>query len=92
MNSTAKASSAKTEPSSVNQVIALLHTSAAMEIVIVVTCLMKLIAHRDSLVVATVLKRDSNVTTTSASQTRTFAMGRMIAVITLMKLQLFART
>jgi hypothetical protein len=84
-NFTVKTSSARTEHSNVNLAIASLHTSVVMVIVIVAICLMKLIVHLDSLAVVIVLKRDSNVTTTSVSLTQTFAMARMIVVIIQMK-------
>ena len=92
MSFIAKVSNAKMEPSSVNLVIALLLISVVMVIVTVETCLMKLIALQDSQAVVTVQKHVSNVTTTSAFQIQTFAMGQMTAVTILMKLPLCART
>lgn len=74
MNCTAKASNARMEHSNVNQVTALRHTSDVMAIEIVAICPMKSIVHRDSQAVAIALRRDSNVTTTSASPIPMFAM------------------
>jgi hypothetical protein len=91
-NSIAKASSARMERSSANQVIVSLRTSGATEIVIAAICPMKLTVHRDSLEVVTAPKADSNATTTSACRTLTFAMEQMTVATIPMKRQLFAQT
>jgi hypothetical protein len=82
MNSAAKASNAKMEHSNVNQDIVLLHTSVAMVIEIVETCLMKLAAHRNIQEVAIVLKQDSSATTISVFSILTFVMVLTIAEVT----------
>lgn len=85
MNYTVKTSNAKMEHSNVNQDIVLLPTSDVMEIVIVEICQMKLDVHPNILVVDTVQKQDSNVTTISVYSILMSVTVQMIVEITVMK-------
>lgn len=85
MNCTAKTSNARMEHSNVNQAIALLHTLDVMVIVIAVICQMKSDVHQNILVVDTVQKLDSNVTTTSVYLILMSVMAQMIVEIIVMK-------
>ena len=80
------------EPSNALPATASLPISDVMVIAIVAICQTKLIAHQDSLAVATVPSHDSNVPITCVSPCQTSATELMIAVIILMKPLLFART
>ena len=85
MSYTAKTSNAKMERSNVNQAIVLLHTSDVTEIVIVEICQMKLDVHQNILVVDTVQKLDSNVTTISVYSILMSVTVQMIVEIIAMK-------
>ena len=76
-----KASSVKTEHSSVNQGTALLRISVVMVIVIVVICLMKLDVHQNIQEVAIAQKLASNATTISVYLTLMCAMDPTTAEV-----------
>lgn len=85
MNYIAKTSNARMEHSNVNQVIALLHTLDVTVIVIAEICQMKLDVHQNILVVDTVQKLDSNVTTISVFLILMYVTAQMIVGIIAMK-------
>lgn len=92
MRLTAAASSARTEPSSVNLGTVLPRTSDVMATEIVETYRMRLDVHRGILVADTVLRADSSARTTYAFPSRICAMVLMTVEMAPMKRRLYAPT